>query len=77
VGQGCRPGPALSVWGRMGHPGGMSVVDALSALLLLCVLTAAGVKSEAQAMSGKMSLDHNLPMDGRLPVLTHWRKGRK
>jgi len=55
----------------------MSVVDALSALLLLCVLTAAGVKSEAQAMSGKMSLDHNLPMDGRLPVLTHWRKGRK
>ena len=55
----------------------MSAQVVLPVLLLVLVLAASGVHAKTQAIWGKMSLAHSLPMDGTLPVPTHWHKGGK
>ncbi len=55
----------------------VSAYKALSVILLGCALAASGVHAKTQATWGKMSLAHSLPMDGSLPVPTHWHKGGK
>ena len=49
----------------------------LLVLFLGFALAASGVHAKTQATWGKMSLAHSLPMDGTLPVATHWHKGGK
>ena len=56
---------------------GVSGFKVFCVALLGVALASTGVQSKAAGIVGQLKLDHSLPMDGTLPVPTHFHKNRK
>jgi len=56
---------------------GVSGAKVFFVALLGLALTSGGAHSAPNGIVGRLSTDHNLPMDGALPVPTHLHKGRQ